>query len=248
MLLISCPDTLRGWLLRGIRDRDRTGSSPCDWHVSHPLHFTGWKQQGGVAETVSRDRTATCPQAQACHSGDKPAAGDRSPPCSPHCRGETLMHQLAMTTQHYLGLWPQDGCRVPITMSQACLEGPIHSLPQFSLLALTCFTSAVGSRAPSEVRRHVSPSLLPPLCTPAWFPLRPPATKGPSVPGALGAIALAGTRLAAQPWPRSSPWFNDGQTTIPPHRVPSQGSARKTSRAWLEASGDGWHRAGSTRV
>lgn len=56
----------------------------------------------------------------------------------------------------------------------------------------------------------MSPS--PALCAPAQVPPRPPASKGLLVPRALGVIALAGTRLAAQPWPCSSPRFNDGQT------------------------------------
>lgn len=40
-------------------------------------------------------------------------------------------------------------------------------------------------------------------------------SKGLSPPRALGAIALAGTCLADQPWPCSNPWFNDGQTCPP---------------------------------
>lgn len=52
----------------------------------------------------------------------------------------------------------------------------------------------------------------PAQCAPARIPPRPPAAKGPSAPRALGVIALAGTRLTAQPWPCSSPRFNDGQT------------------------------------
>lgn len=90
---------------------------------------------------------------------------------------------------------------------------------------------------------NMSPS--PPPCALAWVPLRPSTIKGPLVPRALGAIALARTRLAARPWRCSSPRFNDGQT---PPGVPSQGGIQKTSRAWHEANRDGWHHAGSTRV
>lgn len=108
--------------------------------------------------------------------------------------------------QHCPGLWPWHK-----------LQGTHHhksSLPRrvqpppasVSLLALTHFTgggSPLGAGDTHPLHHHPVPT----HCN------TPPPRKGPLALGALGAIALARMRLAAQPWPRSSPWFNDGQTT-----------------------------------
>lgn len=184
-----------------------------------------------MAGAGSRDRTATSPIDRACHSWDMDV-----PSLQPLFLAQppgTCNTLPGHAPQHCLGPWPRHGCRVLITRSQACPELSNHSLPQFPFLVLTCFTSRGYPQ--HQLRGGTSPSPPPPPHTLPWVLQCSSATKGPSAPRALGAIALARTCLAAQPWPCSSPRFNDGRTCPP--GVPSQGALEKQPRPGMRPVG-----------
>lgn len=93
-----------------------------------------------MARVVSVDRTARCPLAQACCCWDMDVPSLQPVFCAPqHCPGPWLWHS----------------CRLPIITSQACPEWSNHSLPQFPLLAWSCFTSRGVPSTSSGQEIHV---------------------------------------------------------------------------------------------